>query len=120
MKDREAIDILVRKRPKQHAIDNTEDNGGCTDTKGEGEDGYHGEPAVLAQIANSVEEIAEEVISVRFPAGFADFFFDGVQGAEFEARAPAGFFGIHTRSYIVSDLAIEVELQFSIEQFLRL
>src|ERR1700722_318463 len=71
MKHCEAIDILVRKRPEQHAIDNTKDDGGSADAKGEGEDGDDGEAAVLAKIANGVAEIAEKIINVRFPAVIA-------------------------------------------------
>ena len=109
MKDREAIDILVRKRPKQHAIDNTEDNGGCADAKGEGEDGDYGEARVFAEGAEGVAEVVEEIVELSLPMGVADIFFNAFQSAEFLEGPASGFFWSHTLGDVVGDLSVKME-----------
>ena len=112
--------ILIRERPCQSGVDYGENRGRRPDAQRKRKHGDDGEAAVFAQAAGCVAEVTKYVFRARFPLGVADFFFGAVQGAEFQARAAAGFFGLHAGGYVIGDLTVEVELQFFVERFFSL
>src|SRR5271155_2017489 len=111
--------VPCRKRIEQQVVESAERHGRGPNPQRQRKNGYEGKPPVLAQIPNRVPKIAEQVVEVRLPAGVADFFFDAGEATEFETSATSSFLGGDSRGHIVGYLALDMELELSIELRLR-
>ena len=58
----EAIGLVVRQRPDQHAVDHAEDGGRCADAERERQHGDDGEDALPAQRADGDAEVGENTV----------------------------------------------------------
>ena len=107
--------MRIRQRLEQHAFDNAEDGGGGADAERECENGDGGEAWTLAEhaqaVANSLHQIFDEVHT----ASVAAFFFDLIEGTEFQAGAAAGFCWCETGVDQLLDVLIEMEAELGVE-----
>src|SRR5580700_8048673 len=60
------VEVFVRKRVDEDAIDNAEDDRRSADTECQGEDGDEGETTIMAEVAEGTSEVARQTIQVGF------------------------------------------------------
>jgi hypothetical protein len=115
----ELIRVRIGKRFQEHCVNDAENSRVRANAECKREHSDGGEGGGLAQGAEAIAEVAEEIVEVSFPPGVADFFFDAFEAAEFHLGAATGFFGGHASCDIVDDLPFEMEAEFLVEELVH-
>ena len=102
--------ISKRQRPEQHSIHHAEDRGIRADAESEREDGDGGEARILAQYAQAVTKIHEEVFDGWPAPDGAAVLFRQSDIAKLAARGGGSFFSRHAGGNEFRDLFFEVFL----------
>jgi hypothetical protein len=110
-----SVEILVGKRIEKNVVDHAEDNRGGTDAEGQSTDCNQGESPILAEIAEGVTKVADEIVEMRFQVGVAHLFFDSFEAAEFLLGAPMGFFGAGACGDALAYLLLQMEAEFFVK-----
>jgi hypothetical protein len=111
----ELVGFWIGQRLQQHTIDEGEHHSRCANAERKGQQGYGSKPGPLAQGANRVAEILNEVFEPARTAGVAAFFLDLLEAAEGEAGAALGFVTRHAGCYLLRDFVSEMRAELIVE-----
>src|SRR5713101_5021407 len=104
-----SVEVFIRKRTEEDAIDDAEDDGGSADAEGKGENGDSGEPRTFPQDPQAVTNILDQRFDEAHAAGIAMFFFKLFHSAEFQPGEALGLCGDQAQLDELGDLLLEVE-----------
>ena len=113
-KDDETVAMLVRQRPKQHAVNRAEDRGVSTDA--ERQNGYRGDrEAGPAGLSHAETDILPESFQPPCPPGVAAGFLDLLDAAEISGCRQSRRLGAHAVADVLGDLHLHVETHLFVQ-----
>src|SRR5437016_9180564 len=111
----ESFRVGKRQRNEQNSVHQAEDGSVGTDAEGECKDGDGTEAGRLVQCAGGIAQVAGELLKPDPTPGVAGFFFEQGRIAESAHGGVAGLFGASARGDVLSDLLVEMKLNFVIQ-----
>src|SRR5947209_4038678 len=105
-----SVEVLIRKRTEEDAIDDAEDDCGSADAEGQGKDGDEGEAAIFSKIAERVVNVHEKVFKGWPPPDCAAVLFSQRYISKLAPSGGGGFFSGHAAGDQFFDLFFEMRL----------
>src|SRR5258707_906803 len=111
----EVARVFVGKGLEESVVHHAKNRRGCADPKGQRENGDKREAAIPCEASKGDAKVTGKNFHVIFPVGFAALFLEAFEASKFEGGAAACFAGGQAGGDVVSDLLLEVALEFGVE-----